>query len=318
MLPLYDPVFAEKMSHHDLPPSFQWSRKTIPISPGWPSQSWTPPAHTPPKSASPHSDHGKAPKLEGSTLDKNVSPDPMIANMLAARASSDPELKALMKEVSMSTATPEQTKAFQEHRDELGAVAHWQKARNVAEEDKRLAKHNEATTSPEDSMPIRRDSTQGQKGDNPAATRDKVESGRKEEFEETTSRRRAVARQRMEEAAAHGHKATQAQPTVIDLTRLEPKPIKQEHVKQEPNSSEEDGKTNMVEQRFVIVTQRTQASWVDKAYFACKANSKVCKLPLNSARRRTDCLTTEFTQKWQSSDCIGPERLQQVLPGRFT
>jgi hypothetical protein len=57
---------------------------------------------------------------------------------------------------------------------------------------------------------------------------------------------------------------------VIDLATLESEPIKQEL-----NSSEEDNKQTVVEQRFIIVTPRTQASWVSEAYSACRANKKV-------------------------------------------
>jgi hypothetical protein len=35
MLPLYDlydPVFAEKLSHHDLPPSFVWNHKEVSVA----------------------------------------------------------------------------------------------------------------------------------------------------------------------------------------------------------------------------------------------------------------------------------------------
>ena len=42
--------------------------------------------------------------------------------MLATRASSDPELKSLMKEVATGNATQEQLKVFQGHIDELTKV----------------------------------------------------------------------------------------------------------------------------------------------------------------------------------------------------
>jgi hypothetical protein len=53
--------------------------------------------------------------------DKKPSPDPVIS-MLATRASSDPELKSLMKEVATGNATQEQLKVFQGHIDELTKV----------------------------------------------------------------------------------------------------------------------------------------------------------------------------------------------------
>ncbi|KAK3719545.1 hypothetical protein LTR37_004403 [Vermiconidia calcicola] len=53
--------------------------------------------------------------------EKKASPDPVIS-MLATRASSDPELKTLMKEVATGNATQEQLKVFQGHIDELTRV----------------------------------------------------------------------------------------------------------------------------------------------------------------------------------------------------
>lgn len=52
--------------------------------------------------------------------------DPVIS-MLASRASSDPELKSLMKEVATGNATPDQLKIFQRHIDELTAIIQTQK-----------------------------------------------------------------------------------------------------------------------------------------------------------------------------------------------
>ncbi|QGA19394.1 hypothetical protein EYB26_007083 [Talaromyces marneffei] len=49
------------------------------------------------------------------------SPDPVI-QMLATRAASDPELKALMRIVASSKATQEQLRIFQGHIDELNAI----------------------------------------------------------------------------------------------------------------------------------------------------------------------------------------------------
>jgi hypothetical protein len=274
MLPLYDPVFAEKQSHHDLPPSFVWNRRKVPVSPSCPFQPSTAPAHTSPKTAATHSHHGEAPSPEG---DKKACP---ITSMLATQASFDPVLKALMKVVAADKATPEQIKAF-----EYDAVIQPRKAKKVAKEEKRLAKQNETATKPEDSKPIRRDSTQGQTGDDLAGTRNKVGSGRQEEFEESSSRERAAARQKAESSSIDSRDRTGGRITAEQKIKSE---------------------------------ARIQASWVDNAYFACKANSKVCKLPLNFVRRRTDCLITESIQERRSSDCIGPGRLQQVLPDRFT
>jgi len=88
--------------------------------------------------------------------DKKASPDPVIS-MLATRASSDPELKALMKEVATGKATQEQLKVFQKHIDELGAVIQAQKAKEAAEETKREAKLSAApvqgSTTPQPALP---------------------------------------------------------------------------------------------------------------------------------------------------------------------
>lgn len=58
--------------------------------------------------------------------DKKAQPDPVIS-MLANRASSDTELKALMKEVATGNATQDQLKIFQKHIDELTAIIQKQK-----------------------------------------------------------------------------------------------------------------------------------------------------------------------------------------------
>ncbi|KAL1587454.1 hypothetical protein WHR41_03842 [Cladosporium halotolerans] len=78
--------------------------------------------------------------------DKKPSPDPVIS-MLATRASSDPELKALMKEVATGKATQEQLKVFQKHIDELSAAIQSQKAKEAAEEEK-LAKQKQTPQTP--------------------------------------------------------------------------------------------------------------------------------------------------------------------------
>lgn len=88
--------------------------------------------------------------------DKKASPDPVIS-MLATRASSDPELKALMKEVATGKATQEQLKVFQKHIDELGAVIQAQKLKEAAEDDKRAVKQNatppQGSATPQPALP---------------------------------------------------------------------------------------------------------------------------------------------------------------------
>jgi hypothetical protein len=56
-----------------------------------------------------------------STPQSGPKPDPVIS-MLATRASSDPELKSLMKEVATGNATQDQLKVFQKHIDELTII----------------------------------------------------------------------------------------------------------------------------------------------------------------------------------------------------
>jgi hypothetical protein len=77
--------------------------------------------------------------------------------MLATRASSDPELKALMKEVATGKATQEQLKVFQKHIDELGAVIQAQKVKSAAVEVKREAKQTatplQGSTTPQPALP---------------------------------------------------------------------------------------------------------------------------------------------------------------------
>ncbi|KAK5126756.1 hypothetical protein LTR85_009690 [Meristemomyces frigidus] len=68
-----------------------------------------------------------APQTQKST------PDPVISK-LAARASSDPELKGLMKEVATGNANQEQLRIFQRHIDELQAQIKAEKERKEAEE----------------------------------------------------------------------------------------------------------------------------------------------------------------------------------------
>lgn len=70
--------------------------------------------------------------------DKKANPDPVIS-MLASRASSDPELKALMKEVATGNANQAQLKIFQRHIDELGEILKKQRAEE-AEHDAKEAK----------------------------------------------------------------------------------------------------------------------------------------------------------------------------------
>jgi len=65
--------------------------------------------------------------------DKKASSDPVIT-MLATRASSDPELKGLMKEVATGNASAAQLKIFQNHIDELTKVIAEKKKKDEEDE----------------------------------------------------------------------------------------------------------------------------------------------------------------------------------------
>jgi hypothetical protein len=91
-----------------------------------------------------HEEHNRQPNAPQAARSA-VRPDPVVVDMLATRASSDPELMAVMAEVAAGRATPEQADVFQKHMDEVGAVAMSQKAREAAEEEeRRQAMHNAA------------------------------------------------------------------------------------------------------------------------------------------------------------------------------
>ncbi|GFF28906.1 hypothetical protein IFM51744_00687 [Aspergillus udagawae] len=124
------------------PPPSQQSRQPAHYSPahsaspqpGHPQGSQHPPphpartpSHPPPQNAPrppytpqsaqrpPASQHAQPPQPS------KPSPDPVI-QMLATRAASDPDLKALMRVVASSKASQEQLRAFQAHIDELNAI----------------------------------------------------------------------------------------------------------------------------------------------------------------------------------------------------
>lgn len=73
---------------------------------------------------------------------KQPQADPVIS-MLASRASSDAELKALMKQVATGNATPDQLRIFQRHIDELTAIISQQNE----EEEHRKAKAAQSSDS---------------------------------------------------------------------------------------------------------------------------------------------------------------------------
>ncbi|TKA32567.1 hypothetical protein B0A50_01675 [Salinomyces thailandicus] len=66
---------------------------------------------------------------------QKANPDPVIGR-LAARASSNPELKTLMKEVAAGNANPQQLQVFQRHIDELQRQIKEEKETRMAEEQK--------------------------------------------------------------------------------------------------------------------------------------------------------------------------------------
>lgn len=94
---------AQQYQHRGLPPT---------IPPGQPQI----PQQSPPR----------VPQASSPAPQSGTKPDPVIS-MLATRASTDPELKSLMKEVATGHATQEQLKVFQKHIDELTAMVTRQK-----------------------------------------------------------------------------------------------------------------------------------------------------------------------------------------------
>lgn len=81
----------------------------------------SPPAARAPASAPQPTQSVQGPYIAQSSQPAKPSPDPVI-QMLATRAASDPELKALMRVVASSKASQEQLRTFQGHIDELNAI----------------------------------------------------------------------------------------------------------------------------------------------------------------------------------------------------
>ncbi|RAO67027.1 uncharacterized protein BHQ10_003039 [Talaromyces amestolkiae] len=80
--------------------------------------------HVPPRAPQPPQSVSRQPPVQAQgppPQPAKPSPDPVI-QMLATRAASDPELKALMRIVASSKATQEQLRIFQGHIDELNAI----------------------------------------------------------------------------------------------------------------------------------------------------------------------------------------------------
>jgi len=128
------PYSTQGQPHH----SYYQNRTTAPAAGHAVAGSLAPAVHQPIPPAA--SRQGSTPQALGSGAaqgqDKKASPDPVIS-MLATRASSDPELKALMKEVATGKATPDQLRVFQKHIDELTAVIQSRKAKEEEEERKK-------------------------------------------------------------------------------------------------------------------------------------------------------------------------------------
>lgn len=99
--------------NRNLPPPIQ--------QPGGQNPNTLPPISQPQQAPPPQSRPQPSPQPQQSGQEKKASPDPVIS-MLANRASSDPELKALMKEVATGNATQDQLKVFQGHIDELTKI----------------------------------------------------------------------------------------------------------------------------------------------------------------------------------------------------
>lgn len=80
------------------------------------------------------------------------SPDPVI-QMLASRASSDPELKALMKIVATGNANQEQLRIFQRHIDELTAMINANKAQPNSQTNSPAPSQQHAPSRPSSTAP---------------------------------------------------------------------------------------------------------------------------------------------------------------------
>ncbi|GIZ40336.1 hypothetical protein CKM354_000368000 [Cercospora kikuchii] len=87
--------------------------------PGAPPKSQQPQRPQQPGPRAPHASSSAS--ASSSIPPQGPKPDPVIS-MLATRASNDPQLKALMKEVATGNATQDQLKVFQKHIDELTAI----------------------------------------------------------------------------------------------------------------------------------------------------------------------------------------------------
>ncbi|KAI4721839.1 hypothetical protein E4T48_01848 [Aureobasidium sp. EXF-10727] len=81
------------------------------------------------------------------------SPDPVI-QMLASRASSDAELKALMKIVATGNANQEQLRIFQRHIDELTAMINANKAQPNSQTNSPAPPHQHPVSRPPSAAPV--------------------------------------------------------------------------------------------------------------------------------------------------------------------
>lgn len=104
---------------------------------------------------------------------------------------------------------------------------------------------------------------------------DRIESNRQKEFEESSSRARAATRPKAEQTSINGDEATRAQCRATENDNMEEARTRPELIKQGSNSVNTGGEQTVPEQRFIIVTPRIQAPWVDEAYSVCKASKKV-------------------------------------------
>ena len=89
--------------------------------PSYPAPVTPKPAPPPPPMPRPQQYNPGTSESATSKQDAQMHADPVI-QMLAARASSDPVLKALMKDVAAGIGTPSQLKTFQSHIDELHEI----------------------------------------------------------------------------------------------------------------------------------------------------------------------------------------------------
>lgn len=131
---------------------------------------------------------------------------------------------------------------------------------------------------------------------------DCIGSDRKEDFDRSSSSGRAAARRKAEDGTLDGRDGSEAhvhpeaaQGSVITNDKADLTSEGMEQTKLEPNISGYSSERTQIEEE-TKPAPRVQASWLNEAFSACKANKKVRGLSFACARYKTDCLMLEFTK----------------------